>query len=216
MLPFAPEGYPFVLVPALAGILAWVFGYPRRGAVSAGSPMLACVAFFRDPARAPTPPPEVVLAPADGKVLSVGAAPATLAAHRAAAADLDLHVARPTCTSTGRRSPGPCARSATSPGAKFPAFRDKASELNEHSFVLIEGDGGHGGLQADRRLAGAPGGVRPDARPDGRARRARRADQVRLARGPLPAGRRGRRGEPGQRDPRRRHRRRALRRRGAA
>jgi phosphatidylserine decarboxylase len=25
------------------------------------------------------------------------------------------------------------------PGAKLPAFRDKASELNEHSFVLLEG-----------------------------------------------------------------------------
>ena len=28
-----------------------------------------------------------------------------------------------------------------SPGRKFPAYREKASELNEHSFVVIDGDG---------------------------------------------------------------------------
>jgi phosphatidylserine decarboxylase len=78
MLPFAPEGYPFVLVPALAGIVAWAFGAPAVAAVCWVA-MLACVAFFRDPARVSTAPPEAVLAPADGKVLSVGNAPAAMA-----------------------------------------------------------------------------------------------------------------------------------------
>jgi phosphatidylserine decarboxylase len=78
MLPFAPEGYPFVLVPALAGIVAWFFGAPAL-AVVCWFVMLACVAFFRDPARRSASPPEVVLAPADGKVLSVGSAPQTMA-----------------------------------------------------------------------------------------------------------------------------------------
>ena len=66
MVPFAPEGYPFVLVPVLAGIFAWVFGYPVLTAVMVFV-ALGCVAFFRDPSRRSDAAPNVVLAPADGR-----------------------------------------------------------------------------------------------------------------------------------------------------
>jgi len=137
MLPFAPEGYPFVLVPALAGIVAWAFGAPALAAVC-WLAMLACVAFFRDPARRSTAPPEVVLAPADGKVLSVGSAPAAMAGIGLPQqisifmSPANVHVNRAPISGTVRE-----ARHIA--GAKLPAFRDKASELNEHSFVLLEG-----------------------------------------------------------------------------
>ena len=75
MVPFAPEGYPFVLVPALAGIFAWVFGYPTLTVVFV-LVGLACVVFFRDPARNSDAPPEAILAPADGRVLLVRPSPA--------------------------------------------------------------------------------------------------------------------------------------------
>lgn len=137
MLPFAPEGYPFVLVPALAGIVAWFFGAPVLAAVC-WLAMLACVAFFRDPARHSTAAPEVVLAPADGKVLSVGDAPKTMAERGLPQqvsifmSPANVHVNRAPISGTVREA-------RQTPGAKLPAFRDKASELNEHSFVLLEG-----------------------------------------------------------------------------
>ncbi len=137
MLPFAPEGYPFVLVPALAGIFAWVFGYPVVTAILLLL-ALGCVAFFRDPARSSDAAPEVVLAPADGKVLSVGAAPAALAERGMPTqisifmSPANVHVNR--APADGRVLEAHCVA-----GSKVPAFRDKASELNEHSFVVLEG-----------------------------------------------------------------------------
>ena len=137
MLPFAPEGYPFVLVPATAGIVAWFFGAPAL-AVVCWLVMLACVAFFRDPARRSAAPTEVVLAPADGKVLSVGGAPTAMAGRGLPQqisifmSPANVHVNRAPISGTVREAHH-------TPGAKLPAFRDKASELNEHSFVLLEG-----------------------------------------------------------------------------
>ena len=140
MLPFAPEGYPFVLVPALAGIFAWVFGYHALAAVLV-LVMLGCIAFFRDPGRSSDASPETVLAPADGKVLSVGAAPAALAA-RGLARQVSIFMS-PANVHVNRAPIGGSVREAGwLPGRKFPAFRDKASELNEHSFVVIDGEFG--------------------------------------------------------------------------
>jgi phosphatidylserine decarboxylase len=150
MLPFAPEGYPFILIPALAGIVAWSFGAPALAAVC-WLVMLACVAFFRDPPRRSAAPPEVVLAPADGKVLSVGASPAALAALGLPQqlsifmSPANVHVNRAPISGTVREA-------RHTPGAKLPAFRDKASELNEHSFVLLEGAAG---TVAYKQIAGS-------------------------------------------------------------
>ena len=150
MLPLAPEGYPYALVPALVGILAWAFGYPAV-AVACWLIMLAGVAFFRDPARHTDASADVVLSPADGKVLSVGAAPAALAGiglpHRVSIfmSPANVHVNRAPISGTVREA-------RHTPGSKFPAFRDKASDLNEHSFVLLEG--AHGTV-AYKQIAGA-------------------------------------------------------------
>jgi phosphatidylserine decarboxylase len=150
MLPFAPEGYPFVLVPALAGIVAWSFGAPAVAAICWVA-MLGCVAFFRDPPRRSDAPPDVVLAPADGKVLSVGDAPAALAALGLPQqvsifmSPANVHVNRAPISGTVREA-------RHTPGAKLPAFRDKASELNEHSFVLLEGTAG---TVAYKQIAGS-------------------------------------------------------------
>jgi phosphatidylserine decarboxylase len=150
MLPLAAEGYPFVLIPALAGVVAWAFGYPQA-AWPCWVVALACVAFFRDPARASAAPPEAVLAPADGKVLTVGDAPPGLAAMGLPRqvsifmSPADVHVNRTPIAGKVREA-------RWSPGKKFPAFRDKASELNEHSFVVL--DGAFGTI-AFKQIAGA-------------------------------------------------------------
>jgi phosphatidylserine decarboxylase len=150
MFPLAPEGYPFVLAPAVAGVLVWAFGYQVVG-VALWVGALACLAFFRDPARESNAPPDAVLAPADGKVLSVGAAPERLVAMGLPRqvsifmSPANVHVNRAPISGRVRQVEW-------SPGRKFPAYRDKASELNEHSFVVLDGE--HGPV-AFKQIAGA-------------------------------------------------------------
>lgn len=150
MVPFAPEGYPFVLVPALAGIFAWVLGY-HPVAWLCWVAMLACAAFFRDPARRADAAPEVVLAPADGKVLKVCAAPAALAG-RGLPQQVSIFMSPANVHVNRAPVSGTVLEARHTPGANFPAFRDKASELNEHSFVLIEGEAG---TVAYKQIAGS-------------------------------------------------------------
>lgn len=150
MLPFAPEGYPFVLIPAIAGFFSWTFGSPPLAVVLW---LLAafCVSFFRDPPRHSDAPAGDVLAPADGKVLSIGPAPAAVAA-----LGLPTRVSifmSPANVHVNRAPTGGTVREARySRGKKLPAFKDKASELNEHSFVVI---GGPHGTLAYKQIAGS-------------------------------------------------------------
>jgi phosphatidylserine decarboxylase len=150
MLPFAPEGYPFVLIPAIAGIFAWIFGYPRL-AIVLFVVALFCIAFFRDPARRSEASTDAVLAPADGKVLSVGSAPVVpvgLGLPQQISifmSPADVHVNRAPIAGTIREA-------SWRSGRKFPAYRDKASDLNEHSFVVIDGPVG---TVAYKQIAGS-------------------------------------------------------------
>lgn len=149
MLPLAPEGYPFILAPLVAGVLAVAFGYWPLAMVlwlaSAG-----CVSFFRDPARTSDAPVTAILAPADGKVLSIGAAPPGVAALGLAVqvsifmSPANVHVNRAPVAGTVRE-----ARYAR--GRHFPAFRDKSSDANEHAFVILDGE--HGPV-AYKQIAG--------------------------------------------------------------
>jgi len=137
MFPIAPEGHPFILVTAVAGVLAWVFGFAAV-AVALWLVALGCIAFFRDPDRRSDASPDVVLAPADGKVIALTTAPAKLEAFGLATqvsifmSPIDVHINRAPTAGTVREA-------TWTPGRKFPAYRDKASELNEHSFVVLDG-----------------------------------------------------------------------------
>lgn len=150
LLPFAPEGYPFVLLPAVAGLLVYLFGYALV-AVFLWGVAAFCVVFFRDPHRWSDAPPEAVLAPADGKVIAVTPAPAPMVALGLPQqisifmSPLNVHVNRAPIT-------GRVVEARWSPGAKLPAFRPKASELNEHAFVRLEGQYG---AVAYKQIAGA-------------------------------------------------------------
>jgi len=138
MLPFAREGYPYVIVPTLLGVFAWLFGYAPF-AVLLWLVATFSLAFFRDPARSSDAPAEAVLAPADGKVLKVVPAPPEFAGIGLARqisifmSPANVHVNRAPIAGIVRRADY-CR------GRKLPAYRDKASELNEHSVVVIEGD----------------------------------------------------------------------------
>lgn len=72
----APEGRPFITaatgVLALLALLAWQNGGPWRLAALAWVPIACWVpAFFRDPVRQAPRDPRLLLAPADGRVVSV-------------------------------------------------------------------------------------------------------------------------------------------------
>ncbi len=140
LVPFAPEGYPFVLVPTVAGLFLWLFGYHGVAAVlwAIG---LFCLSFFRDPARASDAEAHAILAPADGKVIAISPAPSALAVAgfpqqiSIFMSPLNVHVNRAPIS-------GRVTEARWSPGAKWPAFRNKASDLNEHAFVRLEGEVG--------------------------------------------------------------------------
>jgi phosphatidylserine decarboxylase len=137
MIPLAPEGYPFILTPAVLGVAAWAFGW-RPLAVVLWLLALACVAFFRDPARSSSAASDRVLAPADGKVLSVGQSPAAVAA---LGLPVQVSIFMSPANVHVNRAPiaGQVREARYSEGLHYPAFRDKASDDNEHSFVVIDG-----------------------------------------------------------------------------
>jgi phosphatidylserine decarboxylase len=137
MFPLAPEGYPYVVVPILAGIFAWLFGYAPV-AVVLWLLGLFSLAFFRDPTRSSDAGADAVLAPADGKVLKVDASPARFAE---LGLPLQVSIFMSPANVHVNRAPisGVVRRAEYRSGQKYPAYRDKASELNEHSVVVIEG-----------------------------------------------------------------------------
>jgi phosphatidylserine decarboxylase len=146
----APEGYPFVFLPAIAGLLALVAGYPLPAALLLLI-AVSCICFFRNPRRNSIAPANAILAPADGKIILITdspAEPASLGLTRQVSifmSPADVHVNRAPIAGTVKTS-------RYSRGKKLPAFRDKASELNEHSFVVIQGAAG---TIAYRQIAGA-------------------------------------------------------------
>ena len=132
-----PAGFPFIIgalaLAALSGTLvAWVLAIPFviLGAFFAF--------FFRDPERvAPADAPDVVLAPADGRVLVAG--PAIAASAPAGEwqqvsiflSPVDVHVNRIPVA-------GRVTRVTHTPGRFLPAYRDDAGSTNERSEIWID------------------------------------------------------------------------------
>ena len=66
----APEGRPFILGAAVIGIVLVLLGW-MVSAFAWGLVLIWVVAFFRDPEPKGAPAPDALIAPADGKVVSV-------------------------------------------------------------------------------------------------------------------------------------------------
>jgi phosphatidylserine decarboxylase len=139
LAPPHPAGKPFLVgggIAALLGLVwlgAWLF-WPAILFTA------FCLYFFRDPERVPPVRPGLVLAPADGKVVSVGSAvpPAELGLGPAPRwrvaiflSVMDVHV---------NRSPaeGTVTRIAYRHGAFVNASLDKASDENERNAMAIK------------------------------------------------------------------------------
>jgi phosphatidylserine decarboxylase len=135
-IPVAPEGWPFILVPAAAACILAMIGWWPVGAVL-GLIALASLGFFRDPERTPPVGPGLVLAPADGRVMRIDEVedPWVGRAVRASIflSPLDVHV---------NRSPvaGLVDSVRYEAGRFMAAYRDEASELNERCTIALEGD----------------------------------------------------------------------------
>jgi phosphatidylserine decarboxylase len=148
-----PAGWPFIggalLVALIAGAaVAWLLAIPF---VILG---LFFVFFFRDPERTSPADADIVLSPADGKVLIAGAALADAAPSPGPEAwqqvsiflsPMDVHVNR--IPASGRVT-----RVTFSPGRFLPAYRHDAGGANERSEIWID----HGGQTVvARQIVGA-------------------------------------------------------------
>lgn len=73
LVPIHPAGWPFISLFAVVSVGATLFWAPLAWV---GVPLtLWCVYFFRNPERTHPDDPELLIAPADGRVLSTGIAP---------------------------------------------------------------------------------------------------------------------------------------------
>jgi phosphatidylserine decarboxylase len=144
--PFAREGTPFILstaIPALVlldaavmfgGAVLWVL------AATIGALALAVLAFFRDPERQGPRGSDLVVAPADGKVIDIRVAdePSYLSGEALRVSIflslLDVHVNRyPVSGSVNHRS--------YDAGRFEPAWRQSASHSNERASTGIDNHG---------------------------------------------------------------------------
>lgn len=135
-VPIAPEGWPFVAIPA--GIAALLTLAGRRGlAAPFAAASLASLGFFRDPEREVPSIPGGVLAPADGRVMQIDEVsdPFVGPAVRVAIflSPLDVHV---------NRAPigGLVAGVVYSRGRFVPAYKPEAGVSNERCMVHLQGD----------------------------------------------------------------------------
>jgi phosphatidylserine decarboxylase len=76
-MPVREEAFPFAAPPAVAAVALAVLGFYAAGLVL-GLAALAVCAFFRDPDRHPGSDPEVLVSPADGRILQASAADGVL------------------------------------------------------------------------------------------------------------------------------------------
>jgi phosphatidylserine decarboxylase len=135
-VPVAPEGWPFILVPAAIAAGLALTGR-RKLAVPFAAASAASLGFFRDPEREAPVVQGAVLAPADGRVMEVADAvdPFVGPAVRVAIflSPLDVHVNRAPIS-------GLVVSAAYTPGRFVAAFREGADEVNERCAVHIQGE----------------------------------------------------------------------------
>ena len=142
-MPIHREGYPFIALFAAINLLAFLFAGWLGWILLPIT--LWCVAFFRDPERTTPPGDDLVICPADGKLLPVveAAPPAELGMGDAPLVRLSIfmnvfnvHVNR-----------NPVSGQVTAlnyrPGKFFNASFDKASIHNERMSIRVRRDSGH-------------------------------------------------------------------------
>jgi phosphatidylserine decarboxylase len=136
----AREGYPLILTGAIATIVALALGWGLVGAVL-GLVSVAVIAFFRDPDRLIPDGEGLVVAPADGRIVSIAEIKGDSALAGAATrvsiflSPLDVHINR--IPVTGK------IEDVRHRGGKFlAAYKEEASERNEQNALEVVDDQG--------------------------------------------------------------------------
>lgn len=128
------EVRPWLLTGFALTIALALLGYGILAALSAAA-TVAVASFFRDPRRLVHVDPRFILSPADGRIVAiVEASPGHSPGSRCVSIFLsvfNVHVNRAPVAGRVRRI-------VHSPGKFLPAFRPKASELNEQNLILID------------------------------------------------------------------------------
>jgi phosphatidylserine decarboxylase len=136
---FDPAGLPFIggalLLAVVSGAaVGWILALPFVGVGA------FFAFFFRDPDRVSPPDANIVLSPADGRVLVAGPAVATAAPPGSwqqisiFLSPMDVHVNR--IPASGRVT-----KVSLTPGRFVPAYRHDAATVNERSEIWIDHDG---------------------------------------------------------------------------
>lgn len=144
-MPIAREGWPFILVPLLAGTGLLLARLQWPGGLLLGFGVFSAF-FFRDPERVVPAGPGLVVSPADGKVVQVLEAPPGQQGTQISIflSIFDVHVNRAPIA-------GRIAKVEYNPGEFLPAFDDKASLRNEQNSVTV----GEGALRVTfKQIAG--------------------------------------------------------------
>ena len=129
------ESIPYILVPALLGVAAAVLGFWYVAAFL-GVVVLFMAFFFRDPKRVPPRDPDVIVAPADGRITRISAvvpgtdSPTVISIFLS---PLDVHINRSPI-------PGKIVDVLYSPGKFLMATNEKASLVNEQNALTIQGE----------------------------------------------------------------------------
>lgn len=135
-IPVAREGWPFIAIPAVIAVGLTLAGR-RALAVPFAAASLASLGFFRDPERDVPSRPGAVLAPADGRVISVEELedPFVGPAVRVAIflSPLDVHVNRAPIA-------GLVVKVAYARGRFVAAYRPEAERVNERCIVHLQGE----------------------------------------------------------------------------
>jgi phosphatidylserine decarboxylase len=133
-LPIAPEGWPLILTPAGAAVIAAAVGWAIVAGVLAAL-ALAIAAFFRDPERQVPRDSRLVLAPADGKVTHVEREDDGSLRLSIFLSVLDVHLNRAPVA-------GRVEQVRYRPGRLLPANLARSAEDNERNELRIEGTHG--------------------------------------------------------------------------
>ena len=130
-------GYPFVAVALIPAAVCLATGLTLLALPLTGL-AVGVTLFFRDPERVPPQAPEVVVSPADGRVLYAGAAERHLAPSSGDwlqisifLSPLDVHVNRVPIA-------GRVTRVDHVPGTFVPAYRDGAAAQNEQTEIWLQ------------------------------------------------------------------------------
>jgi phosphatidylserine decarboxylase len=129
------ESIPYILVPVLIGVAAAALGYWYVAALLLVVALFMAF-FFRDPKRVPPSDPDVVVAPADGRVTRIesqaqgSGLPTVISIFLS---PLDVHINRSPI-------PGKIVDVLYSPGKFLIATNEQASLVNEQNALTIQGE----------------------------------------------------------------------------